>query len=118
MRKMLKKAYGNNSSTIGFLPLSMAEVIQNATKELEDFPKNGFHMNVLNSYTNAETSVWMQEGMVKGMDSWPACHEFEPSTIPLETRLVGKTCALNLSRAQTSSRCFGVVVRRGGSQFK
>ncbi|GFV10080.1 uncharacterized protein TNCV_3660321 [Trichonephila clavipes] len=35
------------------------------------------------------------------------------SPVPLQTRRVER-CTLNLSRAQTSSRWFGVVVRRGG----
>ncbi|GFU89647.1 hypothetical protein TNCV_4042541 [Trichonephila clavipes] len=39
------------------------------------------------------------------------------SRVPLKTRRVGEQCTLNLSRAQTSSRWCGVVVRRGGSQF-
>ncbi|GFX42868.1 uncharacterized protein TNCV_5072321 [Trichonephila clavipes] len=37
------------------------------------------------------------------------------SRVPLKTRRVGKRCTLNLSRAQTSSRWCGVVVRRGGA---
>ncbi|GFS62581.1 hypothetical protein TNCV_1263331 [Trichonephila clavipes] len=40
-------------------------------------------------------------------------HEFEPSTT--KTRRVGQRCTLNLSRAETSSRWCGVVVRRGGA---
>ncbi|GFV81462.1 hypothetical protein TNCV_51861 [Trichonephila clavipes] len=35
------------------------------------------------------------------------------SPVPLKTRRVGQRCTLNLSRAQTSSRWCGVVVRRG-----
>ncbi|GFW91511.1 hypothetical protein TNCV_3376741 [Trichonephila clavipes] len=42
-------------------------------------------------------------------------HVTSPSTVPLKTHLVGQRCTLNLSRAQTSSRGYGVVVRRGGS---
>ncbi|GFW28017.1 uncharacterized protein TNCV_768971 [Trichonephila clavipes] len=34
--------------------------------------------------------------------------------VPLKTRRVGQRCTLNLSRAETSSRWCGVVVRRGG----
>ncbi|GFX71645.1 uncharacterized protein TNCV_2696331 [Trichonephila clavipes] len=36
------------------------------------------------------------------------------SPIPVKTRRVGQRCTLNLSRAETSSRWCGVVVRRGG----
>ncbi|GFW80701.1 hypothetical protein TNCV_3235531 [Trichonephila clavipes] len=34
------------------------------------------------------------------------------SPLPLKTRPVGERCTLNLSRAETSSRWCGVVVRR------
>ncbi|GFX47583.1 uncharacterized protein TNCV_3016021 [Trichonephila clavipes] len=42
-------------------------------------------------------------------------HVTSSSPIPLKTRCVGEGCSLNLSRAQTSSRWCGVVVRRGGA---
>ncbi|GFU06785.1 uncharacterized protein TNCV_4353441 [Trichonephila clavipes] len=37
------------------------------------------------------------------------------SPVPLKIRRVGHRCALNLSRAETSSRWCGLVVRRGGA---
>ncbi|GFV63922.1 uncharacterized protein TNCV_3787951 [Trichonephila clavipes] len=37
------------------------------------------------------------------------------SPVPLKTHRVGQRCPLNLSRAETSSRWCGVVVRRGGA---
>ncbi|GFW15980.1 uncharacterized protein TNCV_4432531 [Trichonephila clavipes] len=37
------------------------------------------------------------------------------SSVPLKTHRVGQRCTLNLSRAETSSRWCGVVVRRGGA---
>ncbi|GFW63126.1 uncharacterized protein TNCV_4454741 [Trichonephila clavipes] len=37
------------------------------------------------------------------------------SSVPLKTRRAGERCTLNLSRAQTSSRWWGVVARRGGA---
>ncbi|GFV00731.1 uncharacterized protein TNCV_1385501 [Trichonephila clavipes] len=37
----------------------------------------------------------------------------ETPTVPLKTRRVGQRCTRNLSRAETSSRWCGVVVRRG-----
>ncbi|GFT00399.1 uncharacterized protein TNCV_1981441 [Trichonephila clavipes] len=37
------------------------------------------------------------------------------SPVSLKTRCVGQRCTLNLSRAETSSRWCGVVVRRGGA---
>ncbi|GFW57713.1 uncharacterized protein TNCV_2926321 [Trichonephila clavipes] len=44
-----------------------------------------------------------------------ACLVTSSSPVPLKTRRVGKRCTLNLSRAETSSRWCGVVVRRGGA---
>ncbi|GFU87780.1 uncharacterized protein TNCV_3229411 [Trichonephila clavipes] len=40
-------------------------------------------------------------------------HVMSSSPVPLKTRRVGQRCTLNLSRAETSSRWCGVVVRRG-----
>ncbi|GFV78187.1 uncharacterized protein TNCV_1036551 [Trichonephila clavipes] len=37
------------------------------------------------------------------------------SPVPLKTHRVGQRCTLNLSRAETSSRWCGVVVRRKGA---
>ncbi|GFY28437.1 uncharacterized protein TNCV_1970911 [Trichonephila clavipes] len=42
-------------------------------------------------------------------------HVMSSSPVPLKTRRVGQRCTLNLSRAETSSRWCGVVVRRGGA---
>ncbi|GFV08362.1 uncharacterized protein TNCV_327961 [Trichonephila clavipes] len=44
-----------------------------------------------------------------------ACLVTSSSPVPLKTRRVGKRCTLNLSRAETSSRWSGVVVRRRGT---
>ncbi|GFT51020.1 uncharacterized protein TNCV_3512421 [Trichonephila clavipes] len=42
-------------------------------------------------------------------------HVMSSVPVPLKTRRVGQRCTLNLSRAETSSRWCGVVVRRGGA---
>ncbi|GFV62577.1 uncharacterized protein TNCV_4392651 [Trichonephila clavipes] len=42
-----------------------------------------------------------------------ACLVTSSIPVPLKTRRVGQRCTLNLSRAETSSRWCGVVVRRG-----
>ncbi|GFT37034.1 uncharacterized protein TNCV_175521 [Trichonephila clavipes] len=44
-----------------------------------------------------------------------ACLVTSSSPVPLKTRCVGQRCTLNLSRAETSSRWCGVVVRRDGA---
>ncbi|GFX79807.1 DUF1758 domain-containing protein [Trichonephila clavipes] len=45
-------------------------------------------------------------------------HVMSSILVPLKTRRVGQRCTLNLSRAETSSRWCGVVVRRGGCQLR
>ncbi|GFX25406.1 uncharacterized protein TNCV_1423901 [Trichonephila clavipes] len=40
-------------------------------------------------------------------------HVMSSILVPLKTSRVGQRCTLNLSRAETSSRWCGVVVRRG-----
>ncbi|GFS56779.1 uncharacterized protein TNCV_2222071 [Trichonephila clavipes] len=47
-----------------------------------------------------------------------ACLVASSSPVPLKTRCVGQRCKLNLSRAETSSRWCGVVVRRSGCQLR
>ncbi|GFU46648.1 uncharacterized protein TNCV_1546611 [Trichonephila clavipes] len=47
-----------------------------------------------------------------------ACLVTSSSPVPLKTRRVGQRCTLNLSRAETSSRWCGVVVRRGWCQLR
>ncbi|GFS94506.1 uncharacterized protein TNCV_2015171 [Trichonephila clavipes] len=44
-----------------------------------------------------------------------ACLVTSSSPVPLKTRRVGQRCTLNMSRAETSSRWCGVVVRRRGA---
>ncbi|GFT32808.1 uncharacterized protein TNCV_5038621 [Trichonephila clavipes] len=45
-------------------------------------------------------------------------HVMSSIPVPLKTRRVGQRCTLNLSRAETSSRWCGVVVRRGRCQLR
>ncbi|GFV04929.1 transposable element Tcb1 transposase [Trichonephila clavipes] len=56
----------------------------------------------------AEIDEWYRYRIVAGFVT-------SSSPIPLKTRRVGQRCTLNLSRAETSSRWRGVVVRRGGA---
>ncbi|GFV24173.1 uncharacterized protein TNCV_4165201 [Trichonephila clavipes] len=49
-----------------------------------------------------------------GRDRTVACLVTSSSPVPLKTRRVGQRCTLNLSRAETSSRWCGVVVRGRG----
>ncbi|GFV98420.1 uncharacterized protein TNCV_623791 [Trichonephila clavipes] len=65
-----------------------------------------------NSYTTlasvllAVVAEWYRHRIVAGFVTGS-------SPVPLKTRRVGQRCTLNLSRAETSSRWCGVVVRRG-----
>ncbi|GFT22749.1 uncharacterized protein TNCV_1856281 [Trichonephila clavipes] len=61
-----------------------------------------------------------QASLVAAVAEWyryriVACLVTSSIPVPLKTRRVGQRCTLNLSRAETSSRWCGVVVRRGGA---
>ncbi|GFU88805.1 uncharacterized protein TNCV_4444821 [Trichonephila clavipes] len=56
----------------------------------------------------AAVAEWYRHRIVAGFVT-------SSSPVPLQTRRVGQRCTLNLSRAETSSRWCGVVVRRGGA---
>ncbi|GFW69513.1 uncharacterized protein TNCV_488591 [Trichonephila clavipes] len=60
------------------------------------------------SYIQAAVAEWYRYRIVAGFVT-------SSSPIPLKTRRVGQRCMINLSRAETSSRWCGVVVRRGGA---
>ncbi|GFT60667.1 uncharacterized protein TNCV_3583871 [Trichonephila clavipes] len=67
--------------------------------------------------------LWFQQDGVAAVAEWyryrtVACFVTGSSPVPLKTRRVGQRCTLNLSRAETSSRWCGVVVRRGGCQLR
>ncbi|GFW38117.1 uncharacterized protein TNCV_601931 [Trichonephila clavipes] len=62
-------------------------------------------------------------GFVAAVAEWcryriVACLVMSSSPVPLKTRRVGQRCTLNLSRAETSSRWCGVVVRRVECQLR
>ncbi|GFX45682.1 uncharacterized protein TNCV_1422661 [Trichonephila clavipes] len=59
----------------------------------------------------AAVAEWYRHRIVAGFVT-------SSSPVPLKTRRVGQRCTLNLSRAETSSRWCGVVVRRGGCQLR
>ncbi|GFW29364.1 uncharacterized protein TNCV_743061 [Trichonephila clavipes] len=67
------------------------------------------HLNKkFREYAVAAVSEWYRYQTV-------ACFVTGSNPVPLKTRRVGQRCTLNLSRAETSSRWCGVVVRRGGA---
>ncbi|GFU61365.1 uncharacterized protein TNCV_530651 [Trichonephila clavipes] len=70
--------------------------------------------------TTVITKEYKVGARVVGVAEWyryriVACLVTSSSPVPLKTRRVGQRFTLNLSRAETSSRWCGVVVRRGGA---
>ncbi|GFX29634.1 uncharacterized protein TNCV_4777061 [Trichonephila clavipes] len=75
-----------------------------------------------------ESNQWMKQGAVpspKLQSGSPVVraldherHVMSSSPVPLKTRHVEQRCTLNLSRAETSSRWCGALVRRGGCQLR
>ncbi|GFV28070.1 uncharacterized protein TNCV_187461 [Trichonephila clavipes] len=68
-----------------------------------------------------EETFYSQPPLVAAVAEWyryrtVACFVTSSSPVPLKTRRVGQRCTLNLSRAETSSRWCGVVVRRGDAR--
>ncbi|GFX56527.1 hypothetical protein TNCV_74731 [Trichonephila clavipes] len=61
-----------------------------------------------------KVSLWPRLLSGQGIRSWLACNQSEPSTTK-DPLCRGTMYTLNLSRAQTSSRWCGMVVRRGGA---
>ncbi|GFW43716.1 uncharacterized protein TNCV_4770651 [Trichonephila clavipes] len=82
----------------------MAQTIFGRLEAVEDDERSG---RFLTSRTAAEAE-WSRYRIVAGFVT-------SSSPVPLKTRRVGQRCMLNLSRAETSSRWCGVVVRRGGT---
>ncbi|GFX81902.1 uncharacterized protein TNCV_2571021 [Trichonephila clavipes] len=81
--------------------------IKNVGKSVE------MHLNLILVYS----TVWgCGSPVVKVLDH--GRHVKSSSPVPLKTRRVGQRCTLNLSRAQTSSRWCGVVVRREGCKLR
>ncbi|GFX07959.1 uncharacterized protein TNCV_1236401 [Trichonephila clavipes] len=69
------------------------------------------------------TNTFVRKDGVAAVAEWyryriVACLVTSSIPVLLKTRRVGQRCTLNLSRAETSSRWCGVVVRRGGCQLR
>ncbi|GFU78659.1 transposable element Tcb2 transposase [Trichonephila clavipes] len=91
----------------------------NLSKPIPSWANGRFIFYILLFYLLANYS-WKQ---VAAVVEWyryrtVACLVTSSSPVPLKTRHVGQRCTLNLSRAETSSRWCGVVVRRGGCQLR
>ncbi|GFY24673.1 uncharacterized protein TNCV_1017191 [Trichonephila clavipes] len=67
-----------------------------------------FPFHQLYQRRKAAVAEWYRHRIVAGFVT-------SSSPVPLKTRHVGQRCTLNPSRAETSFRWCGVVVRRGGA---
>ncbi|GFW96966.1 integrase catalytic domain-containing protein [Trichonephila clavipes] len=83
-------------------------VLINDEKFPRHFWKLGKVVDVFPGRDVAAVAEWYRYRIV-------ACLVTSLSPVPLKTRLVGQRCTLNLSRAETTSRWCGVVVRRAGA---
>ncbi|GFV58625.1 uncharacterized protein TNCV_3519921 [Trichonephila clavipes] len=77
----------------------------------EDLYKWETRLDDLETEHVAAVAEWYRHRIVAGFVT-------SSSPVPLKTRRVGQRCTLNLSRAETSSRWCGVVVRRGGCRLR
>ncbi|GFY17161.1 uncharacterized protein TNCV_1089371 [Trichonephila clavipes] len=69
-------------------------------------------LEALSSKFNSATVAWWSRHRIV------ACRVTSSSPLPPKTHREGQRCVLNLSRAETSSRWCGVVVKRGGCQLR
>ncbi|GFU81979.1 uncharacterized protein TNCV_516601 [Trichonephila clavipes] len=91
--------------SISTAPLTCLEQVRGAVDRINEI--SGMHKVKLGGSTPvAAVAEWYRYRIAGFVTSCP---------VPLKTRRVGQRCSLNLSRAQTSSRWCGVVVRRGGA---
>ncbi|GFX85810.1 uncharacterized protein TNCV_2472121 [Trichonephila clavipes] len=85
-----------------------ARYLQHFNKLQGECKRQTAHLVQTTSILTAAVAEWYRYRTV-------ACFVTGSSPVPLKTRRVGQRCTLNLSRAETSSRWCGVVVRRGGA---
>ncbi|GFX66114.1 uncharacterized protein TNCV_4102541 [Trichonephila clavipes] len=83
-----------------------SEVDSDDVQELMDH--HNLKLTINSSYECVSKTEWYRHRIVAGFVT-------SSSPVPLKTRRVGQRCTLNLSRAETSSRWCGVVVRGGAS---
>ncbi|GFT97305.1 uncharacterized protein TNCV_2250831 [Trichonephila clavipes] len=86
---------------------SRKSVCEGSTTSVND--KNIEKVNI--GYRLAAVTEWYRYRIVAGFVR-------SSSPVPLKTRHVCQRCTLNLSRAETSSRWWGVVVRREECQLR
>ncbi|GFY18967.1 transposable element Tcb2 transposase [Trichonephila clavipes] len=103
-------ALGRQVAGRNYPPTNKNTLIRALTEEWDKLPQQLLD-NVVQSMNVAAVAEWYRYRTV-------ACFVTGSSPVPLKTRRVGQRCTLNLSRAETSSRWCGVVVRRGECQLR
>ncbi|GFS62794.1 integrase catalytic domain-containing protein [Trichonephila clavipes] len=99
-----------------FASLERAFVSKNVPEKF----KSEILLNLLGEKASNVLTYVTDDELVAAVAEWyryriVACLVTSSSSVPLKTRREGQRCTLNLSRAETSSRWCGVVVRRGGA---
>ncbi|GFV68445.1 uncharacterized protein TNCV_3129011 [Trichonephila clavipes] len=111
-----KKRVKNREGSLGY-PGFMMPVFTKESKPLGKRKRSLGHLGIVTpelTYRriNNLNGYWAYGSpVVKVLDHGQ--HVMSSSPVPQNTRRVGEQCTLNLSRAPTSSRWWGVVVRRG-----
>ncbi|GFX40881.1 uncharacterized protein TNCV_3761021 [Trichonephila clavipes] len=99
---------GTAGSTLVSYCLSLATSWATFAYDAKFDPAENFKLGEGRDLRNEEVAAvaeWYRHRIVAGFVT-------SSSPVPLKTRRVGQRCTLNLSRAETSSRWCGVVVRR------
>ncbi|GFT83948.1 hypothetical protein TNCV_2020261 [Trichonephila clavipes] len=83
---------------------------------LKNFHASGCSRSVSSGLSGCQSLPYMFDPMPVSHIFLTGCrHVMSSSPVPLKAHRVEQRCPLNLSRAETSSRWCGVVVRRGGA---
>ncbi|GFV70715.1 transposable element Tcb2 transposase [Trichonephila clavipes] len=112
-------ALGRQVAGRNYPPTNKNTLIRALTEEWDKLPQQLLDNVVQNMVRRVECCITLHGGHMAAVAEWlryrtVACFVTGSSPVPLKTRRVGQRCTLNLSRAETSSRWCGVVVRRGG----
>ncbi|GFV09438.1 uncharacterized protein TNCV_3158361 [Trichonephila clavipes] len=99
--------WGRQVAGRNYPPTNKNTLIRALTEEWDKLPQQLLD-NVVQNVSQAAVAEWYRHRIVAGFVT-------SSSPVPLKTRRVEQRCTLNLSRAETSSRWCGVVVRRGGA---
>ncbi|PRD18510.1 UNVERIFIED_CONTAM: hypothetical protein NCL1_60318 [Trichonephila clavipes] len=89
---------------------SLLTLVASSSKTVPNSSESRVSKNCGHRYCNLRVAMvaeWSRYRIMPGLVT-------SSSKVPLKTRRVGQRCTLKLSRDETSSRWYGVVVRREG----